>query len=144
MPGASRMQNLLDSEAEVDRFCADAPDARLVLDVAHVRLWPGADRAALFDRYLPRAIEVHVSDNDGRRDTHAPVHERTWWWGKLAGVPAGVPVVLESRLNRPDAPTVGAQLALLVGAMAGGRAAAGGGLRACGASPGRVGAKACA
>jgi sugar phosphate isomerase/epimerase len=113
MPASSRMRNLLDSSAEVDRFCADVPEAGLVVDVAHLGLWAAGDREALFERYAPRALEVHVSDNDGRRDTHTPVHEQTWWWRKLASVPAGVPIVLESRLTRPGAPSVVAQLSLL-------------------------------
>ncbi len=118
MPAASRMSNLLDSAAEVDRYCRDVPDAKLVVDVAHLRLWGGANREALFDRYIERALEVHVSDNDGRRDTHTPVHEQTWWWHKLAAVPPGVPVVLESRLTRPGSPSLRAQLSLLEGATA--------------------------
>lgn len=117
MPEASRMKNLLDSPGEVDRFLDDVPEAKLVVDVAHMRLWPGAERDTLFDRYVSRALEVHVSDNDGRRDTHTPVHERTWWWQKLAAVPPSVPLVLESRLTRPGAPSLCAQMALLAGAM---------------------------
>ncbi|HEU4412297.1 MAG TPA: TIM barrel protein [Polyangiaceae bacterium] len=120
MPEGSRMRNLLDSSDEVDRFCRDLPEAGLVVDVAHMRLWSGEGREALFERYVARALEVHVSDNDGRRDTHTPVHERTWWWRKLASVPAGVPIVLESRLTRPGAPSVREQMALLAGAIAGG------------------------
>jgi sugar phosphate isomerase/epimerase len=119
MPSASRMSNLLDSSAEVDRLGDEAPEIGLVVDVAHLRLWAETEREAHFERYLERALEVHVSDNDGRRDTHTPVHEQTWWWGKLSRVPAGVPLVLESRLTRPGAPSLGAQIALLSGALAG-------------------------
>ncbi|HEU4538483.1 MAG TPA: sugar phosphate isomerase/epimerase [Polyangiaceae bacterium] len=125
MPPASRMSNLLDGPAEVDRFCREAPELGLVVDVAHLRLWAGEGREAHFERYLARALEVHVSDNDGRRDTHTPVHEQTWWWRKLAAVPSGVPLVLESRLTRPGAPTLGAQIALLAGALAGAEVAGG-------------------
>jgi sugar phosphate isomerase/epimerase len=120
MPEASRMRNLLDGPGEVDRFCREVPEAGLVVDVAHMRLWPDAEREALFDRYVARALEVHVSDNDGRRDTHTPVHEGTWWWRKLASVPAGVPLVLESRLTRSGAPALRQQMALLAGALLGG------------------------
>jgi hypothetical protein len=50
-----------------------------------------------------RLLEIHISDNDGYRDIHSIITDRTWWLPWIDRLPSGVPFVLESRLNRLSA-----------------------------------------
>jgi hypothetical protein len=78
---------------------------RVAVDVSHLRI---QERAGAIDRSTKRKLldydrieEVHVSDNDGRADTHRAISEATpllaWARERLR---AGVPVVYESYLHR--------------------------------------------
>jgi hypothetical protein len=54
------------------------------LDLSHLNIvarHSGQNETALVQDMLssPQCIEVHVSDNDGRRDAHQVCEERTWW-----------------------------------------------------------------
>lgn len=88
------------------------PGVPWVLDLAHVGLWGNDARVPALTalRALP-LLEVHVSDNDGRSDTHAPIREDTWWLEHSAGLGEGVPWVLESRMVRRGATAVSVELA---------------------------------
>jgi hypothetical protein len=49
---------------------------------------------------LERLLEIHISDNNGRQDIHSRITDDTWWLSQITNFPTGVPLVLESRLNR--------------------------------------------
>lgn len=103
MPPYSPSQNLLDNAEDVERFCADAPGIKLVLDLAHLNIWPQnhlEEKLRLLKLPPQKLLEIHLSDNDGHRDIHSPITPETWWllWTEI--FPAGVPLVLESRMNR--------------------------------------------
>lgn len=78
---------------------------RLAVDISHLRIQVNAGvldastKRALLD--YDRIEEVHVSDNDGRADSHRPIGERTpllaWARERLR---AGAPVVYESYMHR--------------------------------------------
>ncbi len=99
----SAVENLLDNGAEVAQFCQDAPQIKIVVDLAHLNIWHDKSRIALdWSLGLPpeRILEIHISDNDGRQDIHSRVTSDTWWVSHISQFPVGVPKVLESRLNR--------------------------------------------
>lgn len=57
----------------------------------------------------PNALEIHISDNDGFRDSHLPLTEPPWWWRLLNDATrAGISAVVFSegmqRRNRPMRP----------------------------------------
>ena len=61
---------------------------RYALDLSHLNILARRSRwtdygltAALLAH--PRCIEIHVSDNDGHSDRHAPLTRQPWWWGCL-------------------------------------------------------------
>lgn len=95
-------QNLLDNTEEVTQFCQDAPEIKLVIDLAHLNIWQNHTLEAKLQwlQLTPeRLLEIHISDNDGRHDTHSCVTPQTWWISHITQFPVGVPIVLESRLN---------------------------------------------
>ncbi|MBR8837800.1 MAG: sugar phosphate isomerase/epimerase [Stigonema ocellatum SAG 48.90 = DSM 106950] len=98
----SGQENLLDNADEVAQFCKDAPEIKIVLDLAHLNIWHHHSLQAQQWLELPpeRLLEIHISDNDGRLDTHSPITQETWWVSQIAQFPTVVPFVLESRLNR--------------------------------------------
>ncbi|AFY46065.1 xylose isomerase-like enzyme [Nostoc sp. PCC 7524] len=99
----SGKENLLDNASEVAQFCQDAPEVKIVLDLAHLNIWHHHSlQAKLQWLKLPpgRLLEIHISDNDGRHDIHSRITQKTWWVSQIAQFPTGVPFVLESRLNR--------------------------------------------
>ncbi len=99
----SATQNLLDNAEEVTQFCQDAPEIKLVIDLAHLNIWHNHSHLAKLQwlKLTPeRLLEIHISDNDGRHDTHSRITPQTWWVSQIAQFPVGVPIVLESRLNR--------------------------------------------
>jgi hypothetical protein len=78
---------------------------RLAVDVSHVflQLSAGAMGAATWRRLREYDLvdEVHVSDNDGRRDSHRPIDARSFglaWAVERAR--AGVPAILECYMHR--------------------------------------------
>lgn len=99
----SAKKYLLDNAEEVAQFCLDAPEIKLVVDLAHLNIWHHRNLQTLEQLLeLPseRLLEIHISDNDGRRDIHSRITPKTWWVSQIAKFPTGVPIVLESRLNR--------------------------------------------
>jgi hypothetical protein len=57
-----------------------------------------------------RILEIHISDNDGYRDTHKSIGDRTWWIPYTTTFPTHIPIVLESRMNRQSAEQVRQQI----------------------------------
>lgn len=60
-------------------------DLPFALDLSHLHII--ATRSRRTDEILtaqllrsPRCLEIHVSDNDGRRDQHRPLTQPPWWW----------------------------------------------------------------
>lgn len=87
------------------------PGVRWVLDLAHVGLWGRAARVeALAALGALPLLEVHVSDNDGRSDTHTPIRDDTWWVGRAELPGAEVPWVIESRMGRAEVASMSATL----------------------------------
>ena len=94
---------LLDNASEVAQFCQDAPQVKIVLDLAHLNIWHDRSlETKLQWLKLPpeKLLEIHISDNDGRRDIHGRITQKTWWVSNITQFPLEVPIVLESRLNR--------------------------------------------
>jgi sugar phosphate isomerase/epimerase len=112
LPESSPSQNLLDHFAEVDQVLDDLPKLQLVVDLAHLHLWREttiAERLTLLNLPPHRLQEIHLSDNDGERDCHYAISETTWWVEAVAQLPAGIPCVLESRMNGCSVPEVQAE-----------------------------------
>ena len=100
LPTVSSGQNLLDNLADVEQFLQDAPDLKLVIDLAHLNLWHDTsipEKLSLLNLPPERILEVHVSDNDGKRDIHSRITNDTWWVPWRDRIPPSVPIVLESR-----------------------------------------------
>jgi hypothetical protein len=78
---------------------------RLAVDVSHVfiQLSAGAMRSTTWSRLRSYAAveEIHVSDNDGRHDLHAPISARTFGlaWARERAE-GDTPVVLECYMHR--------------------------------------------
>jgi hypothetical protein len=78
---------------------------RLAVDVSHVliQLHSGVMTAATWTRLqsYARVAELHVSDNDGRRDLHRPLTARSFGIGWARERAAdGVPLVLECYMHK--------------------------------------------
>ncbi|MEH2003254.1 MAG: TIM barrel protein [Nostoc sp.] len=102
-PPVSDVENLLDNASELAQFCQDSPQLKIVVDLAHLNIWH--DKSLVTQNQwlgLPteRLLEIHISDNDGRQDIHSRITPHTWWIPHITQFPVGVPLVLESRLNR--------------------------------------------
>ena len=103
MPPGSPSQNLLDNSEDIKQFCKDAKEIKLVVDLAHLNIWHrnSIEEKLEILKILPQDIlEIHISDNDGMRDIHSPITDKTWWLPWIEMVPVEVPLVLESRMNR--------------------------------------------
>lgn len=74
------------------------PDLKWVLDLSHLNMW-SEYRLEAIDLLRDSLLEIHISDNDGRRDLHTAISERTWWLPYLEMLPRSVPYVLETRLQ---------------------------------------------
>jgi sugar phosphate isomerase/epimerase len=97
------IENLLDNTSEVVQFCEDAPQVKIVVDLAHLNIWHDKSQIApgqWLRLAADRLLEIHISDNDGRQDIHSRITSDTWWVSHMTHFPIGVPLVLESRLNR--------------------------------------------
>ncbi|MDH6100781.1 hypothetical protein NWP21_18455 [Anabaenopsis sp. FSS-46] len=73
------------------------------LILAHLNIWQHDSLPAKLQWLkLPseRLLEIHISDNDGRQDIHSRITPHTWWVSQITQFSPGVPIVLESRLNR--------------------------------------------
>ena len=103
-----QVEYLLDNADQVTQFCQDAPEIKIVLDLAHLNIWHDRIETKLQWLKLPpeKLLEIHISDNDGRRDIHGRITQKTWWVSHITQFPRGVPIVLESRLNRLPASVV--------------------------------------
>ncbi|KRH95740.1 MULTISPECIES: sugar phosphate isomerase/epimerase family protein [Cylindrospermopsis] len=94
---------LLDNSWELTRFCEELPEMKIVVDLAHVNIWRNQSLSEKLEWLkLPseRILEIHISDNDGKRDIHSPITDSTWWVPYAAQIPRAIPIVIESRLNR--------------------------------------------
>ena len=101
-PGESASQYLLQNGAEIEQLLVTLPQVDLVVDMAHLNLWQGQtvqEKLRLLELVPDRLLEIHVSDNDGHRDSHAPITQTTWWRPYVHTFPGHIPVVLESRMN---------------------------------------------
>jgi sugar phosphate isomerase/epimerase len=89
----------LDDLESIGRLQSMFPDLKWVLDLAHLNLW-SEHRLEAIDLLRDRLLEIHISDNDGHRDLHTTITEKTWWLPYLDRLPISVPYVLETRLAR--------------------------------------------
>lgn len=88
----------------IDEMRKEMSDLKWVLDLSHLNLWKNwDDRLWVMDQLKGDCLEVHISDNDGRRDLHTAIGDRTWWLPFCDRLPQDVPFVLETRLNRRSA-----------------------------------------
>ncbi|MBD2492680.1 sugar phosphate isomerase/epimerase [Aulosira sp. FACHB-615] len=102
-PPISSVENLLDNATELAQFCQDTPQIKIVIDLAHLNIWHQKNEIILNQWLgvpLDRLLEIHISDNDGRQDIHSRIMDNTWWLSQITHFPKGIPLVLESRLNR--------------------------------------------
>lgn len=99
----SSVENLLDNASELAQFCQDVPQVKIVVDLAHLNIWHDKTKI-LLNKWLglspEKLLEIHISDNDGRQDIHSRITDNTWWLSQITHFPKGIPLVLESRLNR--------------------------------------------
>ena len=69
----------------------DSPFLHLHLDVGHLNGTSrtlGFDRRAFVQEFLDKVMAVHLHDNDGRTDQHAPFGKEFWFLGQLEGLSA--------------------------------------------------------
>jgi sugar phosphate isomerase/epimerase len=106
-------QYLLQNADQVEQFLHDLPNIALVIDMAHLNIWKQetiVEKLSLFELARNQLLEIHVSDNDGYRDSHTAVSDLTWWVPYVATFPPGVAIVLESRMNRQSVEQVKQQV----------------------------------
>jgi len=120
----SSNQYLLQNAVQVERFLQAMPDIDLVLDLAYLNLWKTettleklhllrlAGDAPVAGAATPRLLEIHLSDNDGCRDSHTTITDHTWWVPYVAMFPPHVPLILESRMNHQSVEQVRQQIAM--------------------------------
>jgi sugar phosphate isomerase/epimerase len=109
----STSQYLLQNTAQVEQLLQDLPDIELVVDMAHLNIWneeTTLEKLQLLELAGNRLLEIHISDNDGYRDSHTAISDRTWWVPYAAKFPSNIPLVLESRMNRQSAERVRQQI----------------------------------
>lgn len=109
-------QYLLQNAAQVEQLLQDLPELDLVIDMAHLHIWKTesiAQKLQLLDRFADRLLEIHISDNDGQRDSHTTISDRTWWLSYTQMFPPDVPIVLESRMNRQSIEQVRQQVQIV-------------------------------
>ncbi|WP_232285780.1 hypothetical protein [Crocosphaera chwakensis] len=70
------------SEEDFSKAHGDIKDIPLLLDISHVNIW-AKGRSALVQEWteylLPQAIAVHLSHNNGRRDSHDLIPSTIWF-----------------------------------------------------------------
>lgn len=108
---------VLDDEASIRRFLADACGVGLVADAAHVHIGvcQGTMGPTLFDELLAHEslAEVHISANDGVNDHHRPLTEGHATLARVRNAAAHVPVIYEGRMNGWPAERVRAHVGAL-------------------------------
>lgn len=112
-PFEAAHQYLLQNNIQVEQFLQDMPHINLVVDMAHLNIWrtPSTlEKLQVLQTALNRILEIHISDNDGYRDTHTAIGDRTWWIPYITAFPTHVPIVMESRMNRQSAAQVQQQI----------------------------------
>lgn len=79
------------------------------LDVSHLNIVARRERrqeTALLDELIssPQCMEVHLSSNDGRADSHRPLEaaSRPWWMPHLERINPGATVFYEGVLKMPN------------------------------------------
>jgi sugar phosphate isomerase/epimerase len=112
-PSEEAHQYLLQNQIQVEQFLQDVPDIDLVVDMAHLNIWRTptlSEKLQVLQIAQNRILEIHISDNDGYRDTHTSIGDRTWWIPYITTFPIHVPIVLESRMNHQSAEKVQQQI----------------------------------
>lgn len=112
-PSEEAHQYLLQNEIQVEQFLQDVPDINLVVDMAHLNIWKTptpSEKLRVLQIAQNRILEIHISDNDGYRDSHTIISDRTWWIPYITTFPTHVPIVLESRMNRQSVEQVQQQI----------------------------------
>ncbi len=114
-PSDHTRRELLQNTAQIEQFLEAMPQIELVVDLAHFNLWHGSTLEKLHVLQLApeRILEIHISNNDGERDTHAAITPKTWWVPYRADFPSSVPIVLESRMNHQSVEQVRQQVQLI-------------------------------
>ena len=85
-PSPARKTSLFCTLQDIDEFLSMTPkDIGLLLDLGHMNITcnlMGTDKYKFLDefldRYGSRLVEVHISENNGRRDQHLPVKKNSW------------------------------------------------------------------
>lgn len=110
---ADSSQYLIQNAVQVEQLLQDLPEINLVLDMAHLHIWKTesiSQKLHLLEMNVDRLLEIHISDNDGQRDTHTTISDRTWWLPYAPLFPPDIPIVLESRMNRQSVEQVQKQV----------------------------------
>lgn len=94
---------LVSSWAEYEQMLQSG--VHFALDMSHLQIvgeQEGIYRLPLMEKLLrsEHCIEIHVSDNDGRRDSHQLMAMRPWWWGLLKQ--ANPNAIIFSEGTQPD------------------------------------------
>lgn len=102
-PTPARPQ-LMGTWAEYERVLASG--AFLAIDLSHLQIVARADGAFQPDlvRALvasPTTLEIHLSDNDSRRDEHQMLAREPWWWEFLADASPSAVLFSEGNQTRP-------------------------------------------
>ncbi|MEY2117325.1 hypothetical protein [Rhodanobacter sp. FW106-PBR-R2A-1-13] len=98
---------LMDGWAEYEAVMASG--VPLAIDLSHLQIV--AQRQGRHDDLVrallasPTTIEVHLSGNDGRRDSHEPLSDLPWWWPLLDAKHPGAVVFSEGNQLRPTRST---------------------------------------
>lgn len=105
-PSARENHWLLSTWAEYEQMLNVGVD--YALDLSHLNIV--AKRERLLDMALttaliesPQCMEIHVSDNNGRADSHRPmtIGEEPWWWDLLISCEVQAPVFYEGAIHLP-------------------------------------------
>lgn len=96
---------LVDSWAEYRAlFESGAP---YVVDLSHLNIVAHASGVQELNMVCeavsnPNCVEVHVSHNDGRSDSHEPLTEAPWWWPAMNRIHNKAVVFTEARATRTN------------------------------------------
>jgi sugar phosphate isomerase/epimerase len=108
----SEKRYFLDSLDSIKALRSAMPDLKWVLDLSHLNIgWDDRveERFKVIDCIADQLSEIHISDNDGQRDLHSRITDKTWWVPWLDRLPKGIPLVLETRLNHLPATAIRAE-----------------------------------